>query len=147
MFELLNQTHDRTAFDCGNEPINRYLKTMANQHATKGISRVYVYAPNSNVLGYYTLNSTELDNQIKGYPRKIPAVLIGRIGVDNSAKGQKISSIAIAHALQMAKQASYLIGIAFVVIDAKTDELAKYYQKLGFIPLSNYRLIYPINQI
>lgn len=150
MFEPLSQSHDKTNFDCGNEPINQYLKTMASQHAKKGIAKVYALAKNGQVLAFYTLNSTELNNEnkaIKGYPAKIPAVLIGRIGVDNTAKGQKLSSIALAHALQTAKQASDLIGITFVVIDAKTDELAHYYQKLGFVPLVGNRLIYPINQI
>lgn len=149
MFEPLNKNHHRENFDCGDEFINRYLKTMANQHTKKGIAKVYVYAQNDNILAYYTLNSTELDNSnaLKGYPNKIPAVLIGRMGVDDTAKGQGLSKIAIAHALQMAKKASDIIGIAFIVIDAKTDELVGYYQKFGFILLADKRLIYPMSQL
>lgn len=149
MFELLNKNHYRENFDCGDVFINRYLKTMANQHAKKSIAKVYVYAQNNNILAFYTLNSTELDNSntLKGYPNKIPAVLIGRMGVDNTTKGQGLSKIAIAHALQMIKQASEFIGIAFVVIDAKTDELVHHYQKLGFMLLADKRLVYPISQL
>ena len=42
MFNLLDKRHDRIAFDCGNDEINRYLQTMASQHAKKGITRTHV---------------------------------------------------------------------------------------------------------
>ncbi|WP_147287549.1 hypothetical protein [Moraxella caprae] len=31
-FELLDKHHNRQAFDCGNDEINRYLWQMASQH-------------------------------------------------------------------------------------------------------------------
>ena len=30
--ELLDATHDRGGFDCGVEPLNRYLQQIARQH-------------------------------------------------------------------------------------------------------------------
>lgn len=35
-FEYLNAYHNKAVFDCGNDGINHYLKTMANQHHKKG---------------------------------------------------------------------------------------------------------------
>jgi hypothetical protein len=34
--------HDRANFDCGEEPRNRYLKTLATQHRSKGIATTFV---------------------------------------------------------------------------------------------------------
>jgi len=36
--EPLDATHDRAGFDCGEEPLNRYLQQVARQHIAKGIT-------------------------------------------------------------------------------------------------------------
>lgn len=147
-FEILSWHHDRQSFDCGNEPINHYLKTMANQHAKKGISITHILAHSSQIKGFYTLSCGYLEQKIKGYPNKTPIVVIGRIGVDYRYQGQRLSQELIRNALQQIKQSSKTLGIAFAVIDAKDDKLAQYYERFGFIRLPNeLRLIYPINQI
>jgi hypothetical protein len=40
--ELNARPHDRPGFDCGVEPLNRYLKTLAAQHRSKGIATSFV---------------------------------------------------------------------------------------------------------
>ncbi len=150
MFNLLDKRHDRIAFDCGNDEINRYLQTMANQHAKKGITRTHVLTDGARIKAFYTLTATAFDNSqkhISGYPNEVPAIIIGRIGVDNHYQGQGLSKIAIAHALQTIKQASHEIGVAFVMIDAKNDELANYYERLGFVKITDNRLVFPTSRI
>jgi hypothetical protein len=39
--ELDPKRHDRAGFDCGVEPLNRYLRTLATQHRTKGIATTF----------------------------------------------------------------------------------------------------------
>jgi hypothetical protein len=41
-FEPLSKAHDRESFDCGSEPLNRFLKQTARQHAERGISKTFV---------------------------------------------------------------------------------------------------------
>lgn len=149
MFKILDKSHNRTAFNCGNDVINKYLQTMANQHAKKGISKTHVLADGEVIKAFYTLTGASLNNhQISGYPSNIPCVIIGRIGVDERYQGQGLSKLAIAHALQVIKQISHDIGIAFAVIDAKDETLARYYQRLGFMRIhDSFRLVYPVNQI
>ncbi|OPH38650.1 GNAT family N-acetyltransferase [Moraxella lacunata] len=149
--QRLDKHHDRQSFDCGQDDINTYLKTLANQHTKKNIAKIHVLTdadtPNQ-IIGFYSLSNTELIMKIKGYPNKIPAILIGKLGVDKAFQGQGLSKVLLSHALNKAKQLSLDTGIAFVIIDAKNDELARYYQRFGFLPTDiPYRLILPIDTI
>lgn len=135
LFEPLAKHHDKKAFDCGNVILNHYLQTMASQHAKKHIAQTHVLADGATIKAFYTLSNLHLNNEqgkIKGYPRLIPAILIGRIAVSIDYQGQGLSKIAIAHALAKIKQLAKDTGISFIIIDAKTDELASYYERLGF---------------
>jgi hypothetical protein len=42
VIELLNRNHNRTAFNCGVEALNRYLQRQASQDMKRRISRVFV---------------------------------------------------------------------------------------------------------
>ncbi|UNU73643.1 GNAT family N-acetyltransferase [Moraxella nasovis] len=150
MFVLLDKSHDRQAFDCGNEAINRYLKTMANQHAKKNIAKTHVLSDGAKIQAFYTLSNAHFDNDgiIKGYPRQIPIITIGRIGVSRDYQGQGLSKKAIRHALEKIKALSTDTGITFAMIDAKNEALASYYERLGFIRINNgLKLAYPVSQI
>lgn len=151
MFELLNSTHDRTAFDCGNVQINQYLQTMASQHHKKGIASVHVLVNGEQIKAFFTLSAISLDNTnnaIKGYPKQIPAVLIGRLGVDVAYQGQQLGDLLLSEALRFAKEIKKMAGVAFVVIDAKNESLANYYQKKGFYRFANsLKLFYPVNNV
>lgn len=150
-FERLSTYHDRQAFDCGNADINCYLQQYASQHAKKGIAKIHVLADSQTIKGFYTLSNAIIDNtdgQIKGYPKQIPAIIIGRIGVEKHFQGQGLSNLLLSHALRKIQQLSDDTGIAFVIIDAKDEKLAAYYQKFGFrltsVPL---RLILSASQL
>ena len=61
--ELDAKRHDRAGFDCGVEPLNRYLKTLAGQHRVKGIATSFVLVDAdrpAQILGYYTLSAAAL---------------------------------------------------------------------------------------
>ena len=135
-FERLSSHHDRQAFDCGDANINHYIQHYASQHVKKGIAKIHVLADSQTITGFYTLSNTYIDNadgQIKGYPKQIPAIIIGRLGVDTRFQGQGLSKLLLSHALKKIQQLADDTGIAFVIIDAKDDKLADYYQKFGFM--------------
>ena len=57
--ELLDATHGRSGFDCGVEPLNRYLQQIARQHIAKGISKSFVLVDEhangpKPILGFFT---------------------------------------------------------------------------------------------
>ena len=60
--EPLGRQHDRAAFHCGAEALDRYLKQQARQDADKRVAAPFVAVspPNARVLGYYTLSASVL---------------------------------------------------------------------------------------
>lgn len=128
---------------------------MANQHVQRGISKTHILLnPEHKILGFYTLSNTSIVNigkAFKGYPDRIPAILIGRLGVDGSEKGKGISKLLLSHALNKIKALSVDTGIAFVLIHAKDKKLATYYMQFGFESIDIYpndlSLFLPIKDI
>lgn len=148
IFEKLSARHNREKFDCGNDEINAYLHKFAKQHNKKGIAKIHILADGDTIMGFYTLSNAELTLSIQGYPNKIPAMLIGKIGVDKNYQGQGLSKILLSHALNKIKWLSDETGIAFVIIDAKDEGLARYYQTFGFQPTTQaLRLIMAVKEI
>lgn len=147
-FEVLAKHHNKADFDCGNDDINRYLQTIASQHAKKNISITHILADGETIKAFYTLSNSQItDHQLKGYPKVIPAILIGRIGIDKRYQGQGLFKVIFAHAFLGIKKFARFSGMAFIIIDPKTDTLNQYYQNMGFMPFDGNRLIFPIEKL
>lgn len=114
----------------------------------KGVARVHVLADGKTIMGFYTLANISIELDLKGYPRSTPAIMIGRMGVDNRYQGQGYSKILLSHAIQSIKHISTITGVMVIVIDAKDEQLAQYYEQFGFVPTANpLRLILNVCQI
>lgn len=50
--ESLQPSHDRTAFDCGKESLNQWLKQRAGQWERKELVRCYVAVPTAQSRGW-----------------------------------------------------------------------------------------------
>ncbi|ESK36613.1 hypothetical protein P256_02525 [Acinetobacter nectaris CIP 110549] len=155
--EILQSIHHKKDFDCGQEDLNRFLKQYASQHQKSGTSKTYVALDSKDqVLGFYCLSSTSISFEIidealtKRLPRyPLPSVVIGRFAVNLTAQGKGIGKYLLAHALRQVSKVSQLVGVNFVVIHAKDQKAAAFYQRFGFIELSSrpLTLIYPVHQI
>jgi predicted GNAT family N-acyltransferase len=140
--ELEAKRHDRTGFDCGVEPLNRYLKTLAGQHRAKGIATTFVLVDTeqpSRVLGYYSLSAaslafdrlTEADRKgLPAYP--VPAVRIGRLATSVSVRGQRLGELLLQNAIKRILQTRNSLGVHAVVVEAKDSTAEGFYRKLGF---------------
>lgn len=134
--EPLAKHHDKANFDCGNEPLNRYLAQYASQHAKKGVSKTYVLvddtAPNQ-ILGFYSLSANAINANISGLPSvELPCALLGRLAVASHTKGQGLSTPLMIGALETVKRLSVDIGIAVVRVDLKHLGLVSFYERYGF---------------
>jgi GNAT superfamily N-acetyltransferase len=135
----LKPTHDRTAFQCGVEALDRYLKMQAKQDIKRGISRVFVATKPDNpkaVIGYYTLStlSIELNRLPEKLARKLPN---GRLAVNSSAQGQGVGKMLLADAIKRTLSVSDQIAIYTMVVDAINDTAKGFYEKFGFTRLSD----------
>ena len=142
--EPINEKHDRTAFCCGVEALDRYLQRFAGQDSRKNVARVYVATTDGRrVLGFYTLSAFLIELKdlpatvAKHLPRydEVPATLLGRLAVSEEWSGKGIGRTLLIHALHTAWGASQVIGSAGVLVDAKDEAARRFYQHFNFLPL------------
>lgn len=158
--ELLDETHDRRAFDCGSDPLNLFVRQVAKQHLKRGISRTFVLVSADSeapkpILGFFSLSACEGDasdlppSVAKKLPRKIPAVRLGRLAVSKSAQGKGLGSGLLGLAMRKTALSAEFIGVAGMFVDAKDEGAARFYQRFGFEPLPDrpLTLFLPIKTI
>ena len=153
---VLDATHDRASFDCGIEALNAYLRQYAQQNQKKGIVRNYVTCRGARVVGYYSLaygsvSQTDapplLSKGIGKYP--IPLMILARLAVDVSEKGQGLGNALLKDAILRTLQAAEIAGLKAIFVQAKTGEARKFYEKHGFIPSPNdpLHLFFPLDAL
>lgn len=149
LYTLLDKTiHNRAAFSCGEVSLDDYLQKRARQDVEKRAAVVYMMTTSEHpnvILGYYTLSSTGVSlgtiapDRVKHFPRypMVSATLLGRLAVDQRFKGQGHGGRLLSHALQQSLEKSKEIASAMVVVDALHDEARKFYEKYGFLQLTD----------
>ena len=137
--EELGQQHDRSAFDCGSEPLNRYLVQQVTQDIRRRVAACFVAVEQDAIAGYYTLASagialTDLPadtaQKLPRYP-SVPAVRMGRLAVHRRFQGQGLGGVLVADALMRALRAE--IAAFALIVDAKDDAAVAFYQHYGFM--------------
>lgn len=155
----LGKQHDRKSFDCGEPSLNQYLNRYARQDIRRRINRVFVASPPNaprQVIGYYSLSAGSLNatalpesfrRRLPRYP--VPVVLLGRLAVAESHQGMGLGSILLADALQRIAQASQVMAVYAVVVDALNDQAAEFYRQFGFISLPSQplKLFLPMDSV
>lgn len=140
--ELDPKRHDRAGFDCGVEPLNRYLRTLATQHRGKGIATTFMLvdtAAPALILGYYSLSAASLaferltDADRAGLPHyPIPAVRIGRLAASAAHRGQRLGELLLQNAIKRTLAARHTLGVYAVLVEAKDAAAEDFYRRYGF---------------
>jgi ribosomal protein S18 acetylase RimI-like enzyme len=141
--ESLNDRHDRAAFDCGVEPLDRYFRTQAGQDVRKRVASCFVLTEGSggSPIGFYTLAAMSIEltglpsalaKRLPRYP-KVPAVLMGRLAVDAQHRRRGFGELLLLDAISRSLR-SEIAAYAFVV-DAKDDAAAAFYGAYGLMSL------------
>ncbi len=142
LVEPLGAHHDRSKFESGAEPLDRYFRTQAGQDARKNMAAPFVLLlPDGTVAGYYTLSLTALQlgelpsATVKKLPRYplVPATLLGRLAVDRRHQGKGYGRFLFADALFRATRSE--IASFAIIVDAKDDNAKRFYERESFLPL------------
>jgi GNAT superfamily N-acetyltransferase len=132
--------HDRSAFDCGIEPLNRYLREQASQDVRRLVASCFLAVERSSktIAGYYTLAASgvaatelpaEILKRLPHYPL-VPAALVGRLAVDQGFRGKGLGGALIADAAFRVLKGD--VRALALIVDAKDDHAAAFYQHHGF---------------
>ena len=142
--EPLDATHDRAGFDCGAEPLNRYLQQVARQHIAKGVSKTFVLveekalAPKP-ILGFFTISLCQVFGEqvpakwSKKLPEQIPAMRLGRLAVALDHQGSGLGKALLAEALFRIARVAEIAGGIGLFVDAKNEAAAAFYARFGFL--------------
>jgi GNAT superfamily N-acetyltransferase len=156
--EPLRASHERGEFSCGKAPLDDFLLLRASQYEKRRLGRTYValFPGATAVAGYYTLAagaiafanlSPEAAKRLPKHP--VPVILLGRLAVDQKAKGQGLGKALLRDALRRSLRLSEQVGLFAVEVLAIDPEAREFYLKYGFVPLtdSDLHLFLPIKTI
>ncbi len=141
----LTAASDTTSFQCGSETLNEYIRRYASQDVRRNVARVFVAThvdDTHHAAGYFTLSAgsvsctslpATLAKKLPRYP--VPVALIGRLAVDLKFQGKGLGSILLADACRKVQQASVVLAVAGIIVDAKDDNAVAFYKHFGFISL------------
>jgi GNAT superfamily N-acetyltransferase len=139
--EVLGVQHDRSGFESGVEPLDRYFRTQAGQDARKNLAAPFVLLlEDGSLAGYYTLSSTALKlpelpetlaRKLPRYPL-VPATLLGRLAIDRRHQGKGYGRFLLADALYRALRSE--IASFAVVVEAKDENAERFYLRESFLP-------------
>lgn len=127
----LTAEHDTSAFDCGDPLLNDWLCRRALNNESR-FSRTYVACEGMRVAGYFCISAGAVDRAAapgklrRNAPDAIPVSVIGRLAVSRSHAGRGLGADLLADALRRIAIASQSIGIAAVLVHAKSDEARRF---------------------
>jgi GNAT superfamily N-acetyltransferase len=155
--ELLGPHHDRAAFDCGKEALNRFLRQQARQNADRhlGVTQVVVKAPGeAQIQGYFTLVTRTVEAEtVPAASKKLPrgpigVILLGRLAVDSQFHGQGLGKRMLLRAMAEVERTSRTVGVFALVLDVIDEEAKAWYLGLDFgfqvFPSDPARLFVPV---
>lgn len=154
--EAIARTHDRAAFDCGEEELNQFMRYHARQSHEKGGAKTFVATPADDarrVLGFYSLSPASIDyarvpTLIKrGLSRHdVPVFRLCRLAVDRTMQGHSLGGQLLLSAGRRCVLAAADVGGVALLIDAKNDRVASWYTTHGALPLLDapHSLVLPL---
>lgn len=135
----LNRRHEVDTFDCGKEPLNRFLVRYALTNQAAGASQTYVALNDATVLGYYTLVVGEVaygqaaERLMKGLARHpVPVMILARLAIATTSQGQGLGAGLLRDAMLRTLEAADIAGIRAFVVHAKDDEAKSFYERFDF---------------
>jgi GNAT superfamily N-acetyltransferase len=141
----LDGTIETSLFHCGEPELDFYLRRYASQDVRRGIARVFVATTleeSQRPAGFFSLSAgsvradslpPEMARKLPRYP--VPVALLGRLAVDRGFQGRGLGSILLADACRKVVQASQILAVASILVEAKDASAAAFYRHFGFVPL------------
>ena len=136
----IEASDDTTDFNSGEESLDRYLADRALTNHLADLGRCYVSTDEEagKILGYYTLSAVAVEHAgIRGRirrnaPNPVPAVLLGRLAVDTNAQGSGLGRFLVRDAILSTLAAADRIGVRILLVHARHEQAAQFYEQLGF---------------
>ena len=138
--DLLTEAHVVDGFDCGEDHLNTWLRRRARRNQAAGSSRTWVVADDERVVGFYAssaavlLRASATRRAARNQPDPLPALLLGRLAVDQKHQGRGLGAALLKHFLLKSIEIADVTGVRVLLVHAKDQSAAAFYQRYGFEP-------------
>ncbi|MCF6775266.1 GNAT family N-acetyltransferase [Thiotrichales bacterium 19X7-9] len=156
--EPISKDHNRENFDCGDHDLNMFLKQHARRTHERGGAKTFlaIEKNNSEILGYYTLSPASISyenapDEIKKQLARhdVPVFRLCRLAIDINFQKMGLGGQLLLAAGKRCLKVSTEVGGVAMLIDAKNDQVAKWYASYGALQLEDnpLSLIIPLKTI
>ncbi len=137
--EKLRDDHDLSLFECGEPPLDDWLRRRAWQNEENGASRTYVVCIGLRVVAYYALavgavaHGSAPGRVRRNMPDPVPVMIIGRLAVDQEFHGRGLGQGLLRDAVLRTLQAADIAGILAILVHAISSDAQRFYERHGFV--------------
>jgi ribosomal protein S18 acetylase RimI-like enzyme len=131
--------HDRERFDIGEPMLDEWLRRYAGQNRRRDTAATWVIAgPDDVVVAYASVAMTGIDRSaapaalVKGAPDPVPALLLGRLAVDQRYASLGVGTALAAHVLATAVELNEKAACRAVVVTAINEHARAWWERFGF---------------
>ena len=145
--QALSRSHDRKGFDCGEPALNEFLARYARQSHESGGAKTFVVvdpAAPQKILGFYSLSVGALAYArtpallTRGLGRhEVPVFRLGRLAVAREWQGKGMGGALLIAAGRRCLAVAQEVGGVALLIDAKSDRAAQWYESFGALRLED----------
>ncbi|MDR0489384.1 MAG: GNAT family N-acetyltransferase [Propionibacteriaceae bacterium] len=133
-----------STFTSGEASLDQYLVERALSNHVAGVARCYVCIDKDDtsglesLVGYYTLSAIAVEHSHlagrlrRNAPNPVPAVLLGRLAVDERAQATGLGRFLVRDAILSTMAAADRIGVRILLVHALNSNATKFYETLGF---------------
>lgn len=131
---------DTSGFSSGDSALDGWLKRYALVNHTAGAARIYVTIRDGKVVGYYALAAASImrddatGRAAKAMPQPVPAILLGRLAVDQKEQGHGLGKHLLRDAISRTLVAAETIGVRVLLVHAASEETRTFYLHYDFEP-------------
>lgn len=149
----LSASHRFDDFDCGELPLNDWLRDHAGTSEGR-TARTYVVCEGVDVIGYYCISVGSIERgsmpsklkRVRGLPNQIPVAIIGRLARHVRFKGMGLGDDLFRDAMSRIVGASETIGVRAIIVHALNNRAADFWSARDFVesPLGSRTFFMPI---
>jgi GNAT superfamily N-acetyltransferase len=136
---LDTKRHDRSGFDSGDPTLDEWLRRYAGQNRRHDTAATWVILDaHDTVIAYASIAMTGIDRSAapepiaQRAPDPVPALLLGRLAVDQRHHGLGIGTALAAHVLATAVDLNAKAACRAVVVTALHTGARRWWERLGF---------------
>jgi GNAT superfamily N-acetyltransferase len=136
----MRDRHDCSAFACGRETLDAWLKQRALGNQASGASRTFVVCDPGRVIAYYALASSAVASKCatgrlrRNMPDPVPVVVLARLAADGPYQGLGLGRALMQDAGRRVPGAADAIGIRGLLVHGIDQSAKTFYERLGFDP-------------